>query len=215
MKREVGNVKYPIWGLGDSEPVNWRDVLDTPLDSRHPARHSILTAILDVIQEELFLRLKKRADFKSIFIRNAIDDPAIKPKENITGWKDMVHWKTLETEMNIYKDLCNQNTPTIVLCFGAFAYEFANRALNDKYEIKAFGTWGAKSMGKEFRNKISDFRIERVNLFPLLHASIARGQFMKSHEYFTGESNGNYFEYVGKNLARIVIENKDSLKMFL
>ncbi len=31
MKREIGNKDFPIWLLGDSEPENWRHVLDALL----------------------------------------------------------------------------------------------------------------------------------------------------------------------------------------
>ena len=34
MKRKTGEEKIPIWLIGDSEPDNWENYLDTPFDPR-------------------------------------------------------------------------------------------------------------------------------------------------------------------------------------
>ena len=82
MKRDCGDKNFPIWLLGDSEPENWKDVLTSPFDSRHPIRHNIWTSILDKIQDNIFRTNFNRINVERIYIRNAVDDPIKKPKYN-------------------------------------------------------------------------------------------------------------------------------------
>jgi hypothetical protein len=86
MKSEVGNKDFPIWLLGDSNPKNWQDILVSPFDSRHPARHSIWTPVLDVIQDNVFRKSRIRIDTSSIYIRNAIENPLDKPLGSSANW---------------------------------------------------------------------------------------------------------------------------------
>lgn len=60
MKKDIENKAFNIWLLGDSNPKNWDSILETPLDPRHPARHSIWTPVIDVIQDQAFRELKKQ-----------------------------------------------------------------------------------------------------------------------------------------------------------
>ena len=49
----------------------------------------------------------------------------------------------------------------------------------------------------------------QVNVVPLLHVSIARGRFLYSHRYFVGgegDSEPNYFDYVGRKLAEVFLQ---------
>lgn len=66
MKDHTGDLSFPIWLLGDSNPKNWQDRLDTPLDPRHPAVHNIWTPIIDIIQREVYMKIGKRIDTKPI-----------------------------------------------------------------------------------------------------------------------------------------------------
>jgi len=54
MNESVGDPKFPIWLIGDSPPEAWADKLDTPLDPRHPARHSIWTSVADPMQDRFY-----------------------------------------------------------------------------------------------------------------------------------------------------------------
>lgn len=210
MQKESGSRHFPIWLLGDSEPENWRDLLNSPLDSRHSARHNIWTPVADVIQDEVFRRSRKRVDMSeaTIFVRNAVADPADKPKSSTVMWGG----KVLE-EIADFRTLTEEFRPRLVLSFGRFAFEFARRV--SAQPPRRYQEWGAKSLGKEFRARLAHFDIEKVNFIPLLHISISRGRFIESHDYFCGEPGANYFEVVGRNLANLLLTHQDHLPVWI
>ncbi len=210
MKRETGDPNFPIWLLGDSEPRNWSMVLDTPFDPRHPARHNIWTPLLDVMQERFFRKLHARMDTQLLFIRNAIGDPQCKPEGKALTWSMPV-----EDEVQQCQHLLLKHRPRWVLSFGAFAFEFGRRALTEPAP-QPYGYWGARRLGNEFRRRCQCFDLEEINLMPLLHATIARGRFIQSHEQFCGDQSGaNYFEQVGNAIADLIISYYDQLPIWI
>ncbi len=209
MKSEVGNKNFPIWLLGDSNPKNWQDILVSPLDSRHPARHSIWTPVLDVIQDNVFRKNQSRVETSSIYIRNAIENPVNKPLNNNPNWSS-----GLEQVIEEFRQLLYQHRPIIVFCFGAFSFEFIRRALNQNPQYP-FGYWGAKNLGAEFRQRIDRFDPNTINALPLLHTSISRGRFIESHNYFTQLEGGNYFEFVGNQIADKLLAYNQRLKIWI
>lgn len=209
MKSEIGDKNFPIWLIGDSNPKNWQDILESPLDPRHPARHSIWTPVLDAIQDRVYRECRKRVDTSSIYIRNAIENPFDKPADNKNIWD-----KSVELTNRDLHQTFNQFCPEIVFCFGAFSFEFSRRAL-DQNPKHPFGYWGAKQLGIEFRQRIQEFDPSKINLFPLLHTSISRGRFFESHNYFTDQKGGNYFEYVGNHIATTLLKHDQQLKIWI
>jgi hypothetical protein len=209
MLRESGSRSSQIWLLGDSNPKNWANALETPLDPRHPARHSIWTPILDVIQDKIYRQARLRVDTSTIFIRNAIGDPASKPAGNVADWSKMVF-----DEMEEFCLIINQFKPKFIFTFGAFSYEFTRRVFNEvpKYP---YSYWGARKLGNEFRKRLDGFSPKKTNIFPLLHATIARGKFIESHEYFSDQKGANYFEYVAQQVANIFLSHKDNLDIWI
>src|SRR5512147_2716135 len=113
MKHEIGNRSFPIWLLGDSNPKNWQEILEAPLDPRHPARHSIWTPVLDVIQDRVFRERRYRVDTSSIYIRNAIEQPENKPPENIALWNS-----ALEQGIDDLHQALELHRPALVFSFG-------------------------------------------------------------------------------------------------
>ena len=199
MKKEVGNKNFPVWILGDSEPSNFSTVLDEPFDSRHPARHNIITPIFDVIQERVYLEAGYRFNHREIYIRNAVQNPNVKPKDSDLNWGP-----ELNAEIEDYRTHLKQFKPSIVLSFGAFAFEFARRAMSE--ENKKQNTWDTKHLGEEFTKRTKSYEYSKTNVFPLLHVTIARGKFMESHEYFSGKAKSNYFEHTGEILTQKLLE---------
>lgn len=209
MKSEIGDKNFQIWLLGDSNPKNWQEILVTPLDPRHPARHSIWTPVLDVIQDSVFRNARKRVDTSSVYIRNAIENPFDKPTENQNNWNENVEQANRELSQ-----LISQYHPVFVFCFGAFSFEFIRRALNENPK-RPFGYWGAKRLGIEFRQRIQKFDPSKINILPLLHTSISRGRFFESHNYFTDQVGGNYFEFVGNHIADKLLKYDQDLKIWI
>lgn len=205
MQREIGSKDFPIWLIGDSEPQNWKTLLATPLDPRHPIRHNIWTSIMDVVQDKLYRENHKRIDTSSLYIRNAIANSNDKPdRYNVDHWNSLV-----SNEINVLRNLVKNKgyKPKILFSFGAFSFEFCRRAV-DNATPKAYGTWNTKSLGLEFKSRINDFNIDKTNIIPLLHRSIAGGHFLSSHNHFCSVTGGNYFEYAGNEIAKLLMGHK-------
>ncbi len=124
MKRESGNKDFGIWLLGDSNPKNWQDTLEVPLDSRHPIRHNIWTSVLDVIQDKVFRECRSRVDSSRLYVRNAIESPVHKPLPGTIEWGTRI-----EKDIEELRGLIRNYHPALLLCFGAFSFEFTRRAL--------------------------------------------------------------------------------------
>lgn len=193
MERADGNPDSGIWLLADSNPVNWQDELNVPLDRRFPTRHTIWTPIENVIQCHLFRECQSRLDDK-FYIRNAVEDPSHKSQK-----------EQLADEIVTFRRLLNKHQPLLVLCFGQFAFEFARRARQEEEE-HPFDYWDVERLAEQFSHRISTVRGDAVNVLPLLHAVVAK-QFLYCHERFSG-GNKDYFEYVGGKLAGVLIEHR-------
>ena len=202
MNRESGSKDFPIWLIGDSSPVNWEAVLDDPLDSRHPARHNIWTPVLEGIQSRLYASGRKRLRTDDLYVRNAIHNPSKKPNRHKAKWPAVV-----EEEAGELSSLFDSHAPKLVFSFGAFAFEFSRRGCGES-QRRAFRHWTTEQLGREFRIRMREFAPQNVNLVPLLHVSIARGQFLRSHKDFTQMEAGNYFDYVGQQVADCLLENQ-------
>lgn len=211
---KIGRFDYPIWLLGDSPSGKYLkfeapdpDHL-TPLDPKHPTRHSIWTPILDVIQRHLFRR-GCRLDDSELFIRNAVSHPDHKlnnPTE-IDKFGD-----NQKKEIAELKELLKVHEPFLVLCFGQFAYPCALRTQQDEIKIltqEEWKNWSIPKLSKAFDDRINKVQLGKVTLLPLLHASAARG-FKSATAHFSGKLSNqrpNYFEYVGEQIAEKLIAN--------
>jgi len=208
MNRSVGDLDSTLWLLGDSNPKNWENDLTSPLDPRHPIRHNIWTSVLDVIQDRVYRENRSRVDTSSLYIRNAIADPAFKPKPHDLAWNASVQADLVEL-----RQLLGEHKPVVLVCFGAFAFEFARRALNQT-PARNYGLWGAKELGVEFKRRIEAFNPQTTNALPLLHRSISGGRFLSSHDYFC-EKGANYFDVVGENIAAKLIAYRQQLRIWI
>ena len=201
MNRDSGSPEYPIWLIGDSTPARWEKHLDDPLDSRHPARHNIWTPILEEIQSRLYASMRKRLRTGDLYIRNAVHVSSDKPSGNERKWSPEV-----EEEMRNMSRLFECHAPKLVFSFGAFAFEFVRRS-RDETPHHVSRHWTTRRLGEQFGCRIREFTPRKVNVIPLLHASIARGRFLESHRYFTQAKDGNYFEYVAEHIADCLCRN--------
>jgi len=201
MLRESGDKTFPVWLLGDSNPGNWEDKLDYPLDSRHPIRHNIWTPIADIIQDYVYIQSKQRINFAKLFKRNAVDKSDKKPESNLSNWGLK---KELMLEIEEFKELIIIYKPKIILTLGAFSFEFGRRCLNEDCQF-SYNVWTAEKLGIEFRDRVK-INSDETNLIPLLHRSISGGKFLTSHEKFCNCSNTNYFNIVGLELGKKFIQ---------
>ncbi|MCX5997614.1 MAG: hypothetical protein NTV42_08450 [Chloroflexi bacterium] len=195
MKSSAGDPGFPIWLIGDSPPAKWADKLEFPLDAKHPARHNIWTSVADSIQDRLYRQARLRLDTSRLYIRNASDHPL-----TISMIQEQIDLsqKMLQKTINKYK-------PNLILTFGVSAFMMTLFASGESPQ-KFFKT--TKLLGEQFRSRITDYDDHKVNVIPLLHASIARGRFLESHRDFVGTEGiirPNYFDYVGGKLADLLL----------
>lgn len=197
MEPETGCTCSPIWLIGDSPPKNWADVLSVPFDSRHPARHNVWTPIVDRIQERVYRDGRRRLDTSRLYVRNAVPD--YRCKEVVVGR----NWSGLTDETDEFGRLLNKHKPPVVFTFGAFVFEFVRRSRREGPK-RAYSYWSTKRLGDEFRRRVECFCPGRINVIPLLHVSIARRHFLKSHHYFTCDKKGNYFDHVADKVSALL-----------
>ena len=208
MKEFSGKQDFPIWLVGDSPPQNWEKDLNHPLDERHPTRHSIWTPIESAIQKYLYDWGNLRFSTENMYIINALSSLDVKKPESSKEWEDegiKSRQNVLKSEIEIYKGI----NLSILLTLGSFSFEMTRRALGIGKPRSSY--WTFKLLGEKFRESYNSFNKYKINIFPLLHASIARKNFLKAHKDYCSsnedsESN-NYFYYVGYHLATILYEN--------
>ncbi|MBN1366537.1 MAG: hypothetical protein JW967_01240 [Dehalococcoidales bacterium] len=198
MKDFAGKPDFQIWLIGDSPPEKWMDKLDTPLDPRHPARHTIWTSVADSMQDRLYRQKKWRLDTSRLYIRNAMSQPLEIP---------IIHQQTTRWRREL-KELLDKYRPKVVLTFGVDAFRMAVIASGDPHSMLFKTDENETSiLGEEFRSRIKNYDDNKVNIIPLLHVSIALG-FLKAHSYFVGDNgqtSPNYFDYVGTTLADLLL----------
>lgn len=212
MKDSVGDPMFSVWLIADSEPKNWRELLLTPLDPRHPARHSIWTSVLDYMQEALYRQEKRRFASDRLYITNAVKEADYKPMATAIDWPINLRGKNCAL-----REKLSYFGPKVVLTFGAFAFEFVRRACGEEL-LFPFGYWSTERLGEEFKKRLALYESTRINVLPLLHVSISRGRFLKSHSYFVGEGGkkpANYFEFVGTELAQLFLTKCKNLPIWV
>lgn len=189
-KRESGDRNFPIWLL---------------VNPKHPTvRHNIWTPVLAEIQDKVFRDIQRRIDTTHLYIRNAVSDGSLVP--NTLNW-----WGAeVAAEIDSFREIVLEHKPKILISFGAFPFEFLRRVYDIKPQ-KGPKYWGAYYLGDEFGRSIENFDIDKTNRIPLLRRVVSSGKFIEDHNYF-GE---NYYQYVGSKIAEKIIENKDSLKIWI
>lgn len=214
MSREHGSPDERVWLLGDSEPDDWRDKLEFPLDSRHPARHSIWTPVLNSAQRRLYTLGKLRFDDAAIYVRNAVGLSAHRPSRAEREWAGPV-----QGELSEFSRITEEHRPLIIFTFGAFACEFAFRSVRGAKsgrENRPFRSWSTKALGSEFIEACRNFDASAINIVPMLHATIARNHFLASHRDFCGGvEDANYFEFAGTKIADLLLRGRGQGIQFL
>lgn len=209
MKIETGDKSFPILLIGDSNPARWEEILTVPFDLRHPVVHNIWTSILDSVQDTLYRKKKLRLNTRKIYIRNAVQSSLDKPEDTALDWENL---SALKHVINL-RELLFANHPFLVLAFGRFSFELVRRSLGEAY--RKCEEWNTKESGNEFRNRHKVIAPHKINLLPLLHISISRGNFIQSHNYFCGLEGDNYFHYVGTKLSETLLPYSDSLDVWV
>jgi hypothetical protein len=164
------------------------------------------------MQTALYCQDKRRFATDSLYIINAVKNPASKPKATDVDW--LPELKDKASMLGFKLSDCQ---PKVVITFGAFAFEFVRRTLNEE-PLRPFGYWTTKRLGDEFKRRVASFDPSVMNVLPLLHVSISRGRFLESHKYFVGEGAEeppNYFKFVGTALADLLLRQGKKLPIWV
>jgi len=102
-----------------------------------------------------------------LYIRNAVEDPTIKPKPANIEWG-----KTAEIEVDVLRKLINGYKPQLILCFGAFAFEFARPRTQSRTRAKFRLLGCTKARGRVSAENQTSFTQTLLIPLPLLHRSI-------------------------------------------
>jgi hypothetical protein len=200
MEPFYGEISSSIWLIGDSAPLKWIHNLKNPFDQKHPTVHNIWTPIIYRIQKNIFNeKAKFFDDEKTFYIRNAVYTDDQKPTQYSTNWSE---YKELTNELEKMKKDIRINDPKMIITFGAFAFEFIRRCLEDTKLLHNYGYWKVKELGEIFREHIENKHI----IIPLLHTSICRRYWSQNHIQFTDNESENYYNFVADKLYKRFID---------
>ncbi|MBV1820473.1 hypothetical protein L0P54_11685 [Anaerosalibacter bizertensis] len=216
MKEYCGSPEYKIWLIGDSNPDCYKKI-DYPLDKKHPIRHNIWTSILDEMQDYIYRCCckegfyPKRLDTKKIYTRNAVENKSDRAVPSSLIWRK----EGLNRKLDELSSLIKNYKPTIIITFGQFPHEFTRRACEK--ESNPVEYWTKERLGNEFKKSLKNFDIYNINVIPLLHYVIARGDFVGTGKKFIGDENikCSYFEYVGERIGDLFYKYQEELDIWI
>lgn len=195
IERDLGDRNYPIWLL---------------INPKYPAVVSdIWRHVLDEIQDKVYREIHARIDTSNIYIRSVVSDCGIVP--NTLNW-----WgNEVATEIKLLRELITDHNPKMLISFGAFPYEFMRRVFEIKPE-KGPKYWGSATLKDEFERSLKNFDVIQTNMIPLLRRVISSDKLIESLDYFGGsDRQQQYFQDVGTKIAERIIQNKDSLDIWM
>ena len=189
MKVECGDRSCPIWLLVN--PKNPADIYD------------IWTPIIYEIQDKIYRKLHARIDSRNIFVKNAISD--IGRVSNASNC-----WALeITKEIVLLRESVLKHQPKIVITLGAVTNEFVRRVLDIRPENES-KYWNTSNLGEEFERSISNFDVNQTNWIPLLRRVTKSDNPIKDWE-----DSEIYYRDVAAKIADRIIENKDSLKIWI
>jgi hypothetical protein len=147
-----------------------------------------------------------RLDGTQLYTRNAVEDP--NDKNELGKLRPL----TESFGQDLIKRV-NSGDPHLLITFGAFSYEFAQRSCGQVPDCN----WKDRrvdELGGAFRRELEKIGPNRTNILPLLHATIARGKCLQNHGQFCGpdgaklcdDAEPNYFEQVGDRIAAFLLD---------
>ena len=190
--RDLGDRNYPIWLI---------------INPKYPNVISdIWGHVLDEIQDKVYREIHARIDTSNIYIRSVVSDCGIVPS-TLNWWGNEV-----ATEIKLLREIILEHNPKMLISFGAFPYEFMRRVFEIKPE-KGPKYWGVSILKDEFERSLKNFDVIHTNMIPLLRRVLVKDKFIESHDYFSDSQQ--YFQEVGIKIAERIIQNKDSLNIWM
>lgn len=192
--RDSGKKTYPIWLL---------------VNPKYPAvRYDIWRPVLDEIQDKVYRELHTRIDTTNIYFRTAVNDSGIVP--NTLNW-----WgREVAKEIDLFREIALEYKPKMLISFGAFPFEFVRRVYEIKPE-KGPKAWGTSILRDEFERSMVNFDINNTNRIPLLRRVVTSDNQRDNLNFASLPEKETYFHHVGTKIAEKIIENKDTLDIWI
>ena len=192
--RDSGKKTYPIWLL---------------VNPKYPAvRYDIWRPVLDEIQDKVYRELHTRIDTTNIYFRTAVNDSGIVP--NTLNW-----WgREVAKEIDLFREIALEYKPKMLISFGAFPFEFVRRVYEIKPE-KGPKAWGTSILRDEFERSMENFDINNTNRIPLLRRVVTSDNQRDNLNFASLPEKETYFHHVGTKIAEKIIENKDTLDIWI
>ena len=172
-------------------------------------RYDIWLPILEVVQEQIFRKLKQRIDSQKIYTKYALSDIGLASgRIQHPGKKEEL--STLKENISVYQ-------PKLLITFGSMSYELINRLCAKETANGAESGsryWSTADLVSEFEQAIKTFDISRTNKIPLPRRVITSVKPAEDYDTYWQECQG-YFLEVGKKIAERIIENKDELNIWI
>jgi len=194
IKNTAGVMSSPIWLLANPKYA--------------AARHYIWTPILEEIQDKVYRTLHARIDTENIYIKNVASDIGIVSNSRNCGAEERTK------EILIFRKIVRECQPKILITFGNITYEFVRRVLELRPE-NGPQYWSSTNLGNEFERSIVDFDINRINVIPIHCRVMKSGKLFGDRNHSSWRGIENYFHDIGSKIADRIIENKDSLKIWI
>lgn len=184
---ESGDRSFPIWLL---------------VNPKYPADvYDIWSVIMYELQDIVFRKLHARINSRDIFIKNAVSyigrvpNPAMKAEA--------------AQEILMLREGVLEHQPKLVITFGAIANEFVRSVFDIRTE-NGLKYWSTSNLGDEFEHSMANFDITRTNWVPLTRRVTKSGKNINDWE-----DSENYYHAIATKIATRLIENKDSLKIWI
>jgi len=194
MGRDLGDKEFPIWLL---------------VNPKYTAvRYDIWRPVLDEIQDKVYRELHTRIDTTNIYVRCAVNDIRIVP--NTLNW-----WgREVANEMDLFRKIVLEYKPKMLISFGAFPFEFLRRTCDIKPQ-KGPKAWGTSILRDEFDKSMANFDISSTNRIPLLRRVVTTDNQRDNLDFVSRTEQEAYFDYVGTKIAEKIIDNKDTLNIWI
>ncbi|TGE35068.1 hypothetical protein E4K67_27100 [Desulfosporosinus fructosivorans] len=187
MKIVSGNKDCPIWLLVN--PKHYHDI------------HDIWALIMYEIQDKVYRKLHARIDSRNIFMMSAFSDIGRVPNALIEA--------EVAKEIVMLRKSILEHQPKLLITFGTITNEFVRRVF-DITPNNGPKYWSTSNLGDEFERSIANFDISRTNWIPLIRR--ATKSYKHNKDWTDNES---HYHDVATKIADRIIENKDSLKIWI
>ncbi len=187
MKIETGNRACPIWLLVN--PKYSHDIYD------------IWAQIMYEIQDKVYRKLHARIDSRNIFMMSAVSDIGRIPNPIIEA--------EVAKEIIVLRESILEHQPKLLITFGTITNEFVRRVFDISPE-NGPKYWSTSNLGDEFERSIANFDITRTNWIPLIRRATKSCKHNKDWTY-----NESHYHDVATKIADRIIENKDSLRIWI